>query len=90
MLLNFAVQNFMSIKDLCLMDLIPTGTYKTHQENISEIQNYKFLNTLAVFGANAAKKLLKYHNGQQHKWISTQCNPQTDVYKIVELLEEEK
>lgn len=56
MLLNFAVQNFMSIKDLCLMDLIPTGTYKTHQENISETQNYKFLNTLAVFGANASGK----------------------------------
>lgn len=56
MLLNFVAQNFMSIKELSLLDLVPTRTYKTHPENISEIQNHKILNTLAVFGANASGK----------------------------------
>lgn len=51
---------------------------------------YPILTRKTSDAINNAKKLSKYHNEQQHKWISTQCNPQTDVYKIVELLEEEK
>lgn len=51
---------------------------------------YPILTRKTSDAINNAKKLSKYHDGQQHKWISTQCNPETDVFKIVELLEEEK
>lgn len=56
MLLNFAVQNFMSIKELSLLDLVPAKKYKTHLESISSIQNYQGLNALTIFGANASGK----------------------------------
>lgn len=36
------------------------------------------------------KRLSDYHEEQGHRWISVHCNPQTDVYKIVELLERGK
>lgn len=57
---------------------------------LSETRKTNCFWQLRLKSQSSAKKLSKYHNGQQHKWISTQCNPQTDVYKIVELLEEEK
>lgn len=37
-----------------------------------------------------AKKLSNFHEGLQYQWVSIQCNPQTDVYRIVELLEQEQ
>lgn len=55
MLLQFSVENFMSFKDRAVLRLEPSKD-KVHPENISKKGEYKGLNVITTFGANAAGK----------------------------------
>ncbi len=55
MLLQFSVENFLSIREKLTLDLIP-DFYKEHQENIIKINKSKALNSIAIYGANASGK----------------------------------
>lgn len=55
MLVKFSVQNFLSFKDLNVMDMIAAPIYQ-HEENTILLQNLKLLKSAAVFGANASGK----------------------------------
>lgn len=55
MLLQFTVENFMSIKNKCVFDLTPNFD-KEHPENILEKGGQKALNVITVYGANASGK----------------------------------
>ena len=55
MLLQFSVENFLSIREKITLNLTPEF-YKEHQENIITIDKSKALNSIAIYGANASGK----------------------------------
>ena len=55
MLLQFSVENFLSIREKIILNLTPEF-YKEHQENIITKGKSKALNSIAIYGANASGK----------------------------------
>lgn len=55
MLIQFSVENYMSFKDRAVLCLAPSAD-KEHPENILDKGNYKAVNTIAIYGANASGK----------------------------------
>lgn len=55
MLIQFSVKNFLSFKDEAVLALNPSSD-REHQENINEKNDYKAVNTIAIYGANASGK----------------------------------
>lgn len=55
MLLQFTVENFLSFKDSAVLSLVPAAD-KEHLNNIAHKDEYKGLNTIAIYGANASGK----------------------------------
>ncbi|MCI6915144.1 MAG: ATP-binding protein [Lachnospiraceae bacterium] len=59
MLLQFSVENFQSFKNRAIMSLVPSKD-KDHIENIISKGNYKGLNSVVTYGANASGKTSFY------------------------------
>ena len=55
MLLQFSVENYMSFRDKAILNLEPSKD-REHPENINEKGNYKAVNAIATYGANASGK----------------------------------
>ncbi len=55
MLLQFSVENFMCFKDKAVLSLEPSKD-KEHPENINKKNDYKGLNVISTYGANASGK----------------------------------
>lgn len=55
MLIQFSVENYLSIKDKCILSLEPSAD-KEHPENIINSDFGTALNTIALYGANASGK----------------------------------
>ena len=55
MLLQFLVQNYLSIRDEAILSLEPS-TDKEHPENIVQKDRYRAINLVAIYGANASGK----------------------------------
>lgn len=55
MLIQFTVKNFMSFKDTAVLSLNPSSD-GSHEENMNYEGDYKLLNTVAIYGANASGK----------------------------------
>lgn len=55
MLIQFSVENYLSIKDKCILSLEPSSDNE-HPENIISLNNDRALNTIALYGANASGK----------------------------------
>jgi AAA15 family ATPase/GTPase len=60
MILEFSVKNFRSIKDLQTISFVATGLKSKDEEldknNIVEIDGYRILKTIGIYGANASGK----------------------------------
>lgn len=59
MLLQFLVQNYLSIRDEAILSLEPSSD-KDHEENIISAGNYRAINLAAIYGANASGKTSIY------------------------------
>ena len=55
MLLQFSVENYLSFKEQAVLSLIPAAD-KEHLNNITSRGDFKGLNTIAIYGANASGK----------------------------------
>lgn len=55
MLLQFSVDNYLSFKDPAVLSLVPAAD-KEHSNNITGRGDFKGLNTIAIYGANASGK----------------------------------
>lgn len=55
MLLQFSVENFMSFKEKAILSLEPSKD-KEHPENVNKKGDYKGVNVVATYGANASGK----------------------------------
>ncbi len=55
MLLQFSAENFLSIRDKCVLSLEPSAD-KEHPENLVESGKNKALNAAVIYGANASGK----------------------------------
>ena len=55
MLLQFSVENYLSFREPVILSLVPSAD-KEHSDNITNKAEFKGLNTIAIYGANASGK----------------------------------
>lgn len=55
MLVMFKVNNYMSFKDIAILDMRATS-YVQHPKHCTTINYTKLLKTIAIYGANASRK----------------------------------
>lgn len=59
MLLQFSVENYCSIKDKCVLNVVPSAE-TGHEENLLNTNGHRALNIISIFGANASGKSSLY------------------------------
>ena len=58
MLIQFAVENYMSLRDETVLSM-DAGAGSEHRENLQEYQDGYLLPTAAIYGANAAEMCIR-------------------------------